>query len=168
MKAKLLSVLLLVATVHTLSSCTPESINTVSDSTISSENKVYNYTYSTAELETMTLVNNYRVSLGLNELKQNNYISLQSEEHNKYMIATNDVNHDGFVTRSENIMKVLGAKLVGENVAYNFATPQAVFNAWILSPPHKKNIEGNYTDFGISIRENDKGQKYYTNIFAQI
>jgi uncharacterized protein YkwD len=168
MKAKLLRVLLLVATVHTLSSCTPESINTVSDATISSEKKVYNYTYSTAELETMTLINNYRVSLGLNELKQINYISLQSEEHNKYMIANNDVNHDGFVTRSENIMKVLGAKLVGENVAYNFTTPQAVFNAWILSPQHKKNIEGNYTDFGISIRENDKGQKYYTNIFAQI
>lgn len=168
MKAKLLRVLLLVATVHTLSSCTPESINTVSDATISSEKKVFNYTYSTAELETMTLINNYRVSLGLNELKQINYISLQSEEHNKYMIANNDVNHDGFVTRSENIMKVLGAKLVGENVAYNFTTPQAVFNAWILSPQHKKNIEGNYTDFGISIRENDKGQKYYTNIFAQI
>lgn len=168
MKAKLLRVLLLVATVHTLSSCTPESINTVSDAKISSEKKVYNYTYSTAELETMTLINNYRVSLGLNELKQINYISLQSEEHNKYMIANNDVNHDGFVTRSENIMKVLGAKLVGENVAYNFTTPQAVFNAWILSPQHKKNIEGNYTDFGISIRENDKGQKYYTNIFAQI
>lgn len=168
MKAKLLRVLLLVATVHTLSSCTPESINTVSDATISSEKKVYNYTYSTAELETMNLINNYRVSLGLNELKQINYISLQSEEHNKYMIANNDVNHDGFVTRSENIMKVLGAKLVGENVAYNFTTPQAVFNAWILSPQHKKNIEGNYTDFGISIRENDKGQKYYTNIFAQI
>jgi uncharacterized protein YkwD len=168
MKAKLLRVLLLVATVHTLSSCTPESINTVSDATISSEKKVYNYTYSTAELETMTLINNYRVSLGLNELKQINYISLQSEEHNKYMIANNDVNHDGFVTRSENIMKVLGAKLVGENVAYNFTTPQAVFNAWILSPQHKKNIEGNYTDFGISIRENEKGQKYYTNIFAQI
>ena len=168
MKAKLLRVLLLVATVHTLSSCTPESINTVSDTTISSEKKVYNYTYSTAEIETMALINNYRVSIGLNELKQINYISLQSEEHNKYMIANNEVNHDGFVTRSENIMKELGAKLVGENVAYNFTTSQAVFNAWILSPLHKKNIEGKYSDFGISIRENDKGQKYYTNIFVQI
>jgi uncharacterized protein YkwD len=168
MKAKLLRVLLLVATVHTLSSCTPESINTVSDTTISSEKKVYNYTYSTAEIETMALINNYRVSIGLNELKQINYVSLQSEEHNNYMIANNTVNHDGFVTRSENIMKELGAKLVGENVAYNFTTSQAVFNAWILSPQHKKNIEGKYSDFGISIRENDKGQKYYTNIFVQI
>ena len=168
MKAKLLRVLLLVATVHTLSSCTPESINTVSDTTISSEKKVYNYTYSTAEIETMALINNYRVSIGLNELKQVNYVSLQSEEHNNYMIANNTVNHDGFVTRSENIMKELGAKLVGENVAYNFTTSQAVFNAWILSPQHKKNIEGKYSDFGISIRENEKGQKYYTNIFAQI
>jgi uncharacterized protein YkwD len=65
-------------------------------------------------------------------------------------------------------MKAVGAKLVGENVAYNFSTSQAVFDAWILSPEHKKNIEGNYTNFGISIRENAKGQKYYTNIFVQI
>lgn len=168
MIAKLLRVLLLVATVHTLISCTPESINAVSETTTSSEKKGYNYTYSTAEIETMVLINNYRVSIGLNELKQINYISLQSEEHNNYMIANNTVNHDGFVSRSENIMKELGAKLVGENVAYNFTTSQAVFNAWILSPQHKKNIEGNYTDFGISIRENAQGQKYYTNIYAQI
>lgn len=168
MKAKLLRVLLLVAMVHTLSSCSPENLNTVSATTLNSENKVSNYTYTSAEIETMILINKYRLSIGLNELKEINYISLQAEEHNNYMIANNSVNHDGFVSRSENIMRVLGAKLVGENVAFNFATSQAVFDAWILSPEHKKNIEGNYTNFGISIRENAKGQKYYTNIFAQI
>lgn len=168
MKAKLLRVLLLVATVHILSSCSPESLNSVSATTINSENKVSNYTYTTSETETMALINKYRLSIGLNELKEINYVSLQSEDHNNYMIANDVVNHDGFVSRSENIMKALGAKLVGENVAYNFSTSQAVFDAWILSPEHKKNIEGNYTNFGISIRENAKGQKYYTNIFVQI
>jgi hypothetical protein len=34
-----------------------------------------------------------------------NYISVQSEEHDNYMISNNVVNHDGFVDRSENIIK---------------------------------------------------------------
>ncbi len=68
------------------------------------------YSYNTMEIETMDLINNYRVSIGLKALTKTNYISYKSEEHNKYMIANNVVNHDGFDARSEDIMKVLGAK----------------------------------------------------------
>jgi uncharacterized protein YkwD len=85
------------------------------------------------------------------------------------MITNNVVNHDGFVGRSENIIKTQGAKTVGENIAYNYSTPEAAVNAWLNSPGHKENIVGNYTHFGISIRENAiTGKKYYTNIFAKI
>ena len=84
------------------------------------------------------------------------------------MIARNVVNHDDFVSRSENIIQVLGAKKVGENIAYNYNSPKAVVDAWLKSPTHKANIEGNYTHFGIAIRVNAEGKKYYTNIFAKI
>jgi uncharacterized protein YkwD len=84
------------------------------------------------------------------------------------MITTNVVSHDGFVARSENIMSVLGAKKVAENIAYNYSTSQAALNAWLNSPTHKENLVGDFTHFGISIRLNAEGKKYYTNIFAKI
>jgi uncharacterized protein YkwD len=130
---------------------------------------VTNYSYNNSEIQTMDLINNYRVSIGLNSLQKINYISLKSEEHDNYMITNNVVNHDDFVARSADIMKVVGAKTVGENIAYNYSTPQAAFDAWLASPGHKANIEGDFNHFGISIRINPaNGTKYYTNIFVKI
>lgn len=131
--------------------------------------KVVTYSYNSIELETMELINAHRVSKGLNPLEKINHMSYKSEEHDNYMIANNVVNHNDFAARSENIMKTLGAKSVSENIAYNYNTPQAVLNAWLASPGHKENIEGNFTHFGIAIKENPvTGKKYYTNIFAKI
>jgi uncharacterized protein YkwD len=166
MKAKLLRVLLLVALIFTMNSCSSDSSENPTSS--ASNQKAMSYTYNSSEIEAMALINNYRVSIGLNELQQINHISYKSEEHDNYMITNNVVNHDDFVSRSENIMQVLGAKSVGENIAYNYNSPQSAVDAWLKSPSHKANIEGNFTHFGISIRVNADGKKYYTNIFAKI
>jgi hypothetical protein len=61
-----------------------------------------NYTYGSSELETIKLINDYMVSVGLNVLEKINYISVKSEDHDNYMISNTVVNHDGFVDRSEN------------------------------------------------------------------
>lgn len=130
---------------------------------------VLKYDYSQVELETMTLINNYRVSIGLNALERINHISYKSEEHDQYMIANNVVNHNDFESRSSNLIKVLGAKNVSENIAYNYNSAKGAFDAWMKSKGHKENIEGDFTHFGISIRENPaNGKKYYTNIFVKI
>jgi uncharacterized protein YkwD len=167
MKIKLLCALLLATVVCTISSCSLES----SEVATSSPNlqKVVNYSYNSIEVKTMELINAHRVSKGLNPLQNINHMSYKSEEHNNYMIANNVVNHNGFSARSENIMLTLGATSVSENIAYNYNTPEAVLNAWLASPGHKENIEGNFTHFGIAIKENPAtGKKYYTNIFAKI
>ena len=166
MKAKLLRVLLLVAVVFTMNSCSSDSSEAPSSSTATM--KVMDYSYDSSELEAMNLINTYRVSVGLNALQQINHISYKSEEHDHYMIRNNVVNHNDFVARSENLISVLGAKRVGENIAYNYNSSQSVVNAWLNSPTHKENIEGDYTHFGISIRTNPDGKKYYTNIFVKI
>lgn len=166
MNAKLLRVFMLVATIFTLNSCSSE--DSESANLDNSNAKVMNYTYNASELEAMKLINEYRVSVGLNPLEQINHISFKSEEHDDYMIANNVVNHNNFVSRSENIVSVLGAKRVGENVAFNYNTPKAAVTAWLNSPSHKENIIGNYTHFGIAIKTNADGKKYYTNIFAKI
>ena len=167
MKLKLLRALLLAAVICTMNSCSSDSSEIVTaDATVQ---KVVTYSYNSIELETMELINAHRVSKGLNPLEKINHMSYKSEEHDNYMIANNVVNHNDFAARSENIMKTLGAKSVSENIAYNYNTPQAVLNAWLASPGHKENIEGNFTHFGIAIKENPAtGKKYYTNIFAKI
>jgi uncharacterized protein YkwD len=165
MKINLLRTLLIVSVICTLNSCSSDESTSATDV---SSLKVAEYTYTATELQTMVLINNYRVSIGLNPLEKINHMSYKSEEHDNYMIANNVVNHNDFVARSENIMKVLGAKTVSENIAYNYSTPESALNAWLASPGHKENIEGDFTHFGISIRENLNGRKYYTNIFAKI
>ena len=167
MKRNILKAILLTAVIFTLNSCSSDASEA---STVEAKSQVVvNYTYTASELETMKLINDYRVSVGLSALEPINFISVKSEGHDNYMISNNVVNHDGFVDRSENIIKALGAKTVGENIAYNYNTPQAAINAWLNSPGHKENIVGNFTHFGISIRENPvTGKKYYTNIFAKI
>lgn len=163
MKAKILSLVLPILFVFTIVSCSPDS----SDDKVY-ENQVMNYNYNVNETELAKLINDYRISIGLNELEIINHISYKSGEHNEYMIANNVVDHAYFQERSDNIVHILGAVKVSENVAYNFNTPQAVLSAWLNSSGHKETIEGDFTHFGISVTVSpETGKKYYTNIFIK-
>lgn len=166
MSAKLLRLTFFVAILSFMVSCSPDDSSPTPEPSLP---VVLNYEYSPIELETMTLINDYRTSVGLNALEKINHVSYKSEEHDNYMIANNVVNHDEFPARSENIIEVLGAKKVSENIAYNYNNAKAAFDAWLKSDAHRKNIEGDFTHFGISVRENPiNGRKYYTNIFVKI
>ena len=164
MKLKLLSVFMPMVLVFTMMSCSSDSSSDLSASSA----VVTNYNYSPEELALVDEINEYRVSEGLNPLQVINHISFKSEEHNEYMIDNNVVNHDGFSQRANNIMEVLGAVKVGENIAYNFSSPAAALHAWKNSPGHKANLDGDYTHFGVSITINpETGKRYYTNIFMK-
>ncbi|WP_298119625.1 CAP domain-containing protein [Flavobacterium sp.] len=164
MKTKLLSVFMPMVLVFTMMSCSSDSSDDLSgDSKIVTE-----YNYTTDELALADVINDYRVSQGMNPLQIINHISYKSEEHNEYMIENNVVSHAYFTQRANNIIEVLGAVKVGENIAYNFSTPSAALHAWLNSPGHKANLDGDYTHFGISISINpETGKKYYTNIFMK-
>lgn len=129
---------------------------------------VTDYNYSNIETEIVKLINKHRLSIGLKELKINSHISEKCREHNKYMVQKKGISHDNFSSRAENIMKVLKAKKVGENVAYNYKTAADVVKGWLNSPGHKENIEGDFTHFGIAVMSDASGNKYFTNIFAKI
>jgi uncharacterized protein YkwD len=152
----------------TIISCSPDTAEENVSVPTTTAAVVKEYNYNAEELELVNLINAHRQSLGLNTLNTINHISYKSEEHDEYMIANNVVNHDLFEERAQNIMAVLGAVKVNENIAYNYTTPESVLNAWLESPAHKANIEGDFTDFGISIRTDaETGKKYYTNIFIK-
>jgi uncharacterized protein YkwD len=126
------------------------------------------YDYNQNELDLAKLINEYRKSIGLNDLELNNHLSYKSEEHNLYMIDNNVVNHAYFQERLENSINVLAAVKVDEIVAYNYVLPKGALTAWLISPSHKAAIEGDFTNFGIAISKSNKsGKNYYTVIFIK-
>ena len=164
MKTKMFRALLPLAMMFTMISCSSDSSDDVS-----TDNKlIVTYNYNETETKLVTLINDYRVSQGLNALQVVNHISYKSQEHNEYMIANNVVNHDYFEQRSNNIIHVLGAERVGENIAYNYVTAESALQAWLNSPGHKANILGDYTHLGMSVTVNpETGRRYYTNMFMK-
>lgn len=167
MKVTIFRPLSIIALLITFASCSTES----SDEPTPAANSNYvvdnNYAYSPIELEVAERINQYRVSKGLNPLEKINHISNVAEDHDAYMISVNTLTHALFAQREDNLKATLGAVSVGENIAYNYSTAQSVVDAWLASPSHKANIEGNYTHCGISVRENEAGKKYFTNLFIR-
>ena len=155
---------MLPAILFSLNSCSNDE---VSETVPVKENVVTNYDYIAIETDLAKLINDYRASKGLNVLTLDNYVSKISEGHDHYMIDKNEISHDLFDNRYNNIVNVHGARKVSENVAYNFNTAQSTLNAWIKSPEHKANLEGDFTHFGISVKTNSSGVKFYTNIFMK-
>lgn len=164
---KVMLTLFALFTISFLTSCSSESESIDSSNTPVANTTAKSYNHSAFELELMDLVNEYRVSKGLNALSIIEHISYVSAGHDDYMISVNAVNHDNFNDRKINMQQVLGATRVGENVAYGFSTPEAALNAWIQSDSHRANLEGDYSHFGIAVKNNLEGRKYYTNIFIK-
>jgi uncharacterized protein YkwD len=148
--------------VFVLTSCSTDSSTKIPE-------QVLEYAYSNEETDLLNIVNSYRENKGLNRLTVLNHASYLCAEHNKYMIRTKSVNHDSFVSRSDELITLFKATNVSENIGYDYLSNQAVFAAWLGSSNHKKNIEGSFTHFGLSIRRDPvSGKSYYTNIFVSI
>lgn len=168
MKAKMLRALLPMALVFAMFSCSSDSDAELNSLSAEESTLVTQFDYNDFELRLMNDINEYRTSKNLPELLPIAHISYKSGEHNDFMIANNVVSHDNFEERSQNLMQVLGAYRVSENVAYNYNTPGAALNAWLASPGHKANIEGDFTHFGIAVSNDpETGRKYYTNMFIK-
>ncbi len=162
MKKEIPQIIVFVSLFVTIISCAPSTY----DDFAKKETQVMDYQYNSNEIALIRLINQYRNSVNLNSLTIINHISFKSQEHNNYMIQNQLVNHDYFQERSENIIHVLGAVKVNENVAYNFISPSGALHAWLNSPRHRANIEGDFSNFGISVSTSlESGKKYYTVIF---
>ena len=121
----------------------------------------------TIEVQILELINNHRLSLGLNPLESMDLIKSQAYNHTEHMVIENQVSHDNFFERSNFLKANAGAKVVSENVAYGYTKAESVVNAWLKSESHKENIEGDFTNFDISAEQNTEGDWYYTNIFIK-
>lgn len=121
----------------------------------------------TIEIQILELINNHRLSIGLNPLGNMDLIKYQAYSHTEHMVIENEVSHDNFFERSNFLKANAGAKTVSENVAYGYTQAESVVNAWLKSELHKENIEGDFTDFDVSAEQNSEGNWFYTNIFIK-
>ena len=161
---KYLKLLIAICFSVTLLSCSNEETKEeIAQSSIS----LKNYTHSAFEIELLDLINQDRVNKGLTTLSIINEISYVGSTHNDHMIANGAISHDNFQDRAIALENGLGAITVGENVASGFNTSAGTLNAWNNSPAHKANLEGNYTHFGLSVKEDAAGEKYYTLMFVR-
>lgn len=119
------------------------------------------------EVQILELINNHRLSIGLNPLADMTLVKSVAYTHTGYMVDNNEVSHANFFKRSEYLKSNAGAKNVSENVAYGYTSAESVVRAWLKSEAHKANIEGDYTNFDVSAEESEKGNWYYTNIFIK-
>lgn len=149
----------------TLISCS--GADTSSDITTQPTIALNSYSHSSFEIELLDLVNQDRVSKGLNALSVLSEISYVAATHDDYMISNGVASHDNFEQRSATLKSGLGAISVSENVAEGFNTPSSVLAAWNASVSHKANLEGNHTHYGLAVKADSNGKKYYTLLFIR-
>lgn len=119
------------------------------------------------EIEFFELVNMYRAERGLSRLKYNNQAKAYTVEHNLYMISKNEISHDNFIKRSSKLSVDIHATRISENVGRNFTTAQGLFEAFLASDSHLKNIEGDFVETAISVYVDNDGAFYLTQVFIK-
>ncbi|WP_397362615.1 CAP domain-containing protein [Olleya sp. R77988] len=119
------------------------------------------------EIKILELINQHRISIGLNVLENHDLIKGQAYSHTDYMIDINEVNHDFFYSRKSYLVNNADATRVSENVAYGYTSAESVVNAWLNSDGHRGNIEGDFTNFEISAELGENNKWYFTNIFMK-
>ncbi len=147
----------LIVFVCTLVSCSKESIETTN--TTETQNAIE------IEQELFTIVNNHRINLGLAALEFSAIAYEYANEHNEYMISSGSINHDNFSSRASKISDQASAKFIAENVAKDYINANQAFQGWLNSTSHKKTMEGDFTHTAVSIKINDTGKFYFTQIF---
>ena len=119
------------------------------------------------EIEILELLNDYRLSEGLNPLSNLGVIKSQTFDHTDYMIQNSNISHDNFTSRRNFLTQNANANRVSENVAYGYSSASSVVAAWINSDSHREAIEGDYTHFDVSAEQDENGYWYFTNIFIK-
>ncbi len=125
------------------------------------------------EKQAFYLVNEHRKSIDLRPLVNKDYIAEQARQHSKDMADGKVVfGHDGANDRldiiSKSLKEISGG---GENVFYctgNYDNLAATaVEAWLKSPGHRENIEGDYNLSGMGVVQAANGDYYFTQIFVK-
>ena len=117
------------------------------------------------EGELLATVNDHRITLGLNTLFFSAVAYEYANQHTDYMIAKGNLSHDNFSARASQISLEESAEYVAENVAKDYDNAVEAFQGWLVSSSHKSTMEGEFTHTAVSVKKNDAGKFYFTQIF---
>lgn len=117
----------------------------------------------------INLVNEIRHTKNLPPLRILQSASFQAARHSEDMAAKRvPFGHDGFKERAIAIANDLnGSSATGENVATGHMTAKQVVAAWLKSPAHRANIQGDFTFTGVGVAKDSRGVLYYTELFVK-
>jgi uncharacterized protein YkwD len=108
------------------------------------------------------LMNAMRENAGLPDLKQQAQLANASVDHSQDMVDNKYFAHDSLdgrdvVARLKQVGYIpkAGDWVVGENLVWgsgSFATPKALVDAWMNSPPHRENLlSGDFKEVGMGV-----------------
>lgn len=120
------------------------------------------------ETEVVRLVNDHRVSRGLNALVDSGALREVARAHSHHMIVhrfTAHTNPEGLGVAERFTQSGLAWSTAGENLAAGPASPLDAFNAWMASPGHKENIEREgWTHVGVGYAADPSPTDAYPNV----
>ena len=117
------------------------------------------------EQELLGIVNSHRIAMGQSVLEFSPVAYEHANDHSDYMIATGQLSHHNFSARAQQISQQTNAEFVGENVAKGYPTAAEAFSNWLDSPSHKETMEDDFTHTAISVKVDENGVYYYTQLF---
>jgi uncharacterized protein YkwD len=124
------------------------------------------------------LVNVARRRAGRPALLASSKLARSAHLKSRDILLCDDFDHDAcgrdFTYWIERVGYLAEACGAGENIALgtgSFATPRAIFRAWIGSPGHRRNILGGYRDLGVGLAigtlEGEGGVHVWTQHFGR-
>ena len=122
--------------------------------------------------EVLALTNAHRASLGLGALAPSASLTDAAAWKAAHMAGYEYMTHDDPappIGRSwEQRIRDCGYDSgAGENIAYGYRTPQAVFEGWLNSSGHRRNIENpSYKVIGVGAAMNAAGTPYWAQVFG--
>jgi uncharacterized protein YkwD len=108
--------------------------------------------------------NDVRRDEGLRPLVKEKKLSKAAAIHARDMADRETMSHEGGdgSTPADRVKKCGYEFLrIGENIAYGQTTTKEVVAGWLDSPPHRKNILGNFTEIGASVFKSKRGKLYW-------
>lgn len=122
--------------------------------------------------EVLALTNAHRATLGLSQLAPSASLTSAATWKAAHMAGFEYMAHDDPAppvarTWDQRIRDCGYSSGAGENIAYGYRTPQAVFQGWLDSSGHRRNIENpSYKVVGVGAAVNSGGTPYWAQVFG--
>lgn len=122
--------------------------------------------------EVLTLTNAHRATLGMGALAPSASLTGAATWKAAHMAGFDYMSHDDPAppvgrTWDQRIRDCGYSSGAGENIAYGYRSPQAVFQGWLDSAGHRRNIENpSYKVIGVGAAMSSDGTPYWAQVFG--